>query len=354
MVHSKLMIVDDRLVRIGSANLCNRSMGVDSECDLTIEAADAADRLAIRGILARLLAEHCGMAAVEVERLIADTGSLFAVIDAGGSGEHRLVPADGPAAADSRPSAIEAVADPHHPLPTTHLIERALASVRQRWRGLLRLAPVTVAILLVALAWRYTALAEWARPAALQSAFQELGGGGWAPLLVVGVYVLGGLVAFPVTLLIAATAAAFGAWPGLGYAASGALASAFVTYLVGFALGEATLRGALGPRLGRVRDRIARRGVLAVATIRLVPIAPFTVVNLVAGAARIPILDYALGTILGLAPGLITLSALGDRVIRIFVAPSLFDLALFLGLVVAWISLSIGLQSLVSRRRDRS
>ena len=35
-VHSKLMIVDDDIVRIGSANIANRSMGLDTECDLTI------------------------------------------------------------------------------------------------------------------------------------------------------------------------------------------------------------------------------------------------------------------------------------------------------------------------------
>ena len=48
MVHSKVMIVDDRLLRIGSANLNNRSMGTDSECDLALEARSEAERAAIR------------------------------------------------------------------------------------------------------------------------------------------------------------------------------------------------------------------------------------------------------------------------------------------------------------------
>ena len=38
MVHSKVMIVDDTLLRVGSANLNNRSMGTDTECDLALEA----------------------------------------------------------------------------------------------------------------------------------------------------------------------------------------------------------------------------------------------------------------------------------------------------------------------------
>ena len=62
MVHSKVMIVDDRLLRIGSANLNNRSMGTDTECDLAIEARNAAERAAIIAtVRARLLADHCGV-----------------------------------------------------------------------------------------------------------------------------------------------------------------------------------------------------------------------------------------------------------------------------------------------------
>src|SRR3546814_3269012 len=43
-VHAKTAIVDDRLIRVGSANLNNRSMGLDSECDVTIDAALSANR----------------------------------------------------------------------------------------------------------------------------------------------------------------------------------------------------------------------------------------------------------------------------------------------------------------------
>ena len=63
MVHSKVMIIDDRLLRIGSANLNRRSMGTDSECDLALEARNDAERAAIRRVRARLLADHCGVAA---------------------------------------------------------------------------------------------------------------------------------------------------------------------------------------------------------------------------------------------------------------------------------------------------
>ena len=62
MIHSKVMVVDDRFLRVGSANMNNRSMGADTECDLAIEARSDRERTAILEIRNRLLGEHCGVA----------------------------------------------------------------------------------------------------------------------------------------------------------------------------------------------------------------------------------------------------------------------------------------------------
>ena len=88
-------------------------------------------------------------------------------------------------------------------------------------------------------------------------------------------------MAFPLILLIAGTAAAFGPILGFTYAAARSLASALLTYFLGVWLGRDTLESVLGPRLNRIRARIERSGTIAVAAIRLVPIAPFTIVNMV-------------------------------------------------------------------------
>jgi len=57
-IHSKVIVVDDRFLRIGSSNLNQRSLGFDSECDLAVEAQTDAARLAIRRFLRDLLADH--------------------------------------------------------------------------------------------------------------------------------------------------------------------------------------------------------------------------------------------------------------------------------------------------------
>lgn len=79
-VHAKLMIVDDRFVTLGSANLANRSMGVDSELNLAIERKEADP--VIQDWRHRLLAEHLGSDPETVATTERERGSIIATIDA--------------------------------------------------------------------------------------------------------------------------------------------------------------------------------------------------------------------------------------------------------------------------------
>ena len=95
-VHSKITIVDDCQLRVGSANLNNRSMGLDSECDLMIDCALSANAGAgevIARLRADLLSEHLGVSVDSIEAKFAETGSLIETIEAFSSGSGRgLVP----------------------------------------------------------------------------------------------------------------------------------------------------------------------------------------------------------------------------------------------------------------------
>ena len=80
-VHAKITIVDDRQLRIGSANINNRSLRLDTECDVAIAARDAAYEATIAGVRADLLAEHLGVAVARVGHVFAQEGSLIRTID---------------------------------------------------------------------------------------------------------------------------------------------------------------------------------------------------------------------------------------------------------------------------------
>jgi GNAT superfamily N-acetyltransferase len=94
-VHSKLAIVDDEVARIGSANLSDRSMSLDTECDLTIEAdGRPAHAAAIAALRHRLLGEHLGADARLVARVESERGSIIATIEALRGRARTLVPLD--------------------------------------------------------------------------------------------------------------------------------------------------------------------------------------------------------------------------------------------------------------------
>lgn len=349
MIHSKVMVIDDAFLRIGSANLNNRSMGTDTECDLAIEATTADDGLRIAAVRHRLLGDHCGVGEQEAAAAVARTGSLLAAAEELGSNGHCLRPVnDGEPDASEVAAYIESVADPEQPIGADALFE-TVGNGRRTKGPVIRVALAAAVVVALALAWYSTPLAHWAEPETVRAALAAFTQNPWAPMLVVGIFLAAGFVAFPVTILIAATAAAFGPWPGLAYAGIGVLVSAVSTYAVGARLGKEALRNVLGPRLNRVRRRIARRGVIAIATIRLVPVAPFTVVNLVAGASAIRPFDYVAGTALGMLPGLVVLSVLGHQIVRILTHPTPSAVALLLAAVAGWIAVSIGLQVLVSK-----
>lgn len=81
LIHSKLLVIDDRFVRIGSSNLNNRSEGLDTEADIGIEAGSDGCEASIAGLRNRLLAEHLDASEDQVREVLQRTGSLLRTID---------------------------------------------------------------------------------------------------------------------------------------------------------------------------------------------------------------------------------------------------------------------------------
>jgi phosphatidylserine/phosphatidylglycerophosphate/cardiolipin synthase-like enzyme/uncharacterized membrane protein YdjX (TVP38/TMEM64 family) len=357
-VHSKVMIVDDRYIRIGSANMCHRSMGTDTECDLTMAAGeDEAARQSVARLRDTLIAEHAGASLEEVQAAVAHHDSFIAAIKSLPKRSHWLEAVSDRPLPFNPPSMWEAVADPRAPIdPTSILSDAGHAVGRSKRHPILATMGILLGLALLfglAAAWSVTPLSDLTHPDGWSGWLMSLGGA-WAAAAVVILFVLAGLVMFPVMVLIAATAAAFGAWPGMLYAGAGAMASAIVTYAIGRWFGPRGLRQFLGPRLNLITRSFAGKGIPTVTLVRLVPIAPFSVVNLAAGAIAIPALDYVLGTALGLAPGLAIMSLLGEQAIDLIRHPTLAGIAIVIGLLAAAVGISVGLQVFLSRRRGEA
>jgi phosphatidylserine/phosphatidylglycerophosphate/cardiolipin synthase-like enzyme/uncharacterized membrane protein YdjX (TVP38/TMEM64 family) len=357
MMHSKVMIIDDRFLRVGSANLNNRSMGTDTECDLAIEASSAAERAKILDVRHRLLADHCGVAAADVARHFASGGGMLdAAQHLSGRGHSLRTVDDGVPDPEDMARYVEGIADPERPvgMEAFNALELSGQAPRLTLGQIGKLAAALLAVLTLTMAWHLTPLSNLVDPPTMQGVMTAIAESDWAPLFVLGAYLGGGLIAFPLIVLIAATAATFGPILGFAYGLMGSIASAVLMYAVGAWLGSRALQGLFSPRLTRIREVIDRRGIIAIATVRLVPVAPFTVVNMLAGACHIRLADYVVGTTLGLLPGLLLMSVLGYQVFRFMTEPSLTDFLLVAGAAAVWVAIVVVAQRFAAKVASRS
>jgi phospholipase D1/2 len=357
MVHAKVLTVDDSLLMIGSANLNNRSMGTDTECNLTIEASSAAESEAITGLRDRLLAEHLDTTPEAVKACFAEQPSPLDALDhLIGSGRRLAVIKDHAPWDDDLAHTLREVADPEHPIDHEDLVGDMFEPEPDRppRKPIVKFGFAAAVLVGLPLSWQVTPLAEWADPARLEPLIDGFAQSAWAPLIALLAYVAGGLLMFPVTVLIALTAMGFGPVTGFLYAAVGSAVSAALTYQIGAVAGRRGLRRLFGRRLNKVSRALGKRGILSVVALRLVPMAPFTVVNLISGASHIRFGDYMLGTLVGMAPGIAVMTAMGDRLRQVLHNPSAANVGLLVLVVVVWVALSVALQVVLSRRRERN
>lgn len=355
-VHSKLMIVDERFARIGSANLNNRSMGYDTECDLAIEATQPRVAVAIAHLRNRLLAEHLDVEPESVERSIeAAGGSLIAGIEALRGRPRTLMPlAPDP---DTAPLLIDAaVVDPERPVAADELATQ-LVPASHRPHAARRIvfgALLLIAVAALAAAWKWTPLKDLLDLDALAAGIAALRDAPFAPALVLGAYVVAATIALPITLMIVATAVVFGPLSALVYALVGSLLGAAFTYWLGRSLGQDLVRRVAGPRLSRLSRKLAQRGLLAIVAMRVIPVAPFTVVNLAAGATSVSARDFLLGTFIGMLPGITGITLFSERVVAALRAPSWLTLAALAAASALIVAGALVLRNWLARRTARN
>ena len=219
--------------------------------------------------------------------------------------------------------------------------------MRSRWA-----APALLFALIVGvgLLWKYTPLAEAIQPDRLAAWLKTFESSGWAPFVALGLFVAAAFAMMPLLILITATALVFDPLIAIAVSMCGSLLSSAGVYGVGAKFFRGGVHRAFGPAVERARAALHARGVIAIATIRMLPIAPFAVVNLAAGSIGVRFRDFLIGTALGLAPGIVVLSAFGQQVKSLWEQPTANGLLALAGIVLAWLGLSFGLQRLVSRR----
>ncbi|MGH7834559.1 MAG: TVP38/TMEM64 family protein [Candidatus Binatia bacterium] len=176
-------------------------------------------------------------------------------------------------------------------------------------------ASILALLIGLAAAWQWTPLRFFIEPDRVTEWTRPFGTHPAAPAIVTAAYTLGTLVMFPRPILTVASVIVFGPILTLVCALSGLLLSALISFWAGFRLGSEKLGLLAGRYLTRIEYKLRRKGIWAVVCLRLLPVAPFTVVNILAGAVRIRPAHFFFGTLIGLLPGMITTVVFSDRLL---------------------------------------
>jgi uncharacterized membrane protein YdjX (TVP38/TMEM64 family) len=183
----------------------------------------------------------------------------------------------------------------------------------------------------------------------LARTFKSFAGSPWALPVVAAGYTAASFIGAPQFLLIAITVAAFGPLYGFVYSTLATLVSASVNFLVARYLGADWLRRRGWKGIGSLSDMVGRNGFMSALLVRIIPSAPFIVVNMGLGLTRTSLPAFFAGTAIGILPKTALIALLGKVVER---AQS-GDLQAIQYLVLAalgWIGLAFLAKWIVRRR----
>jgi uncharacterized membrane protein YdjX (TVP38/TMEM64 family) len=141
----------------------------------------------------------------------------------------------------------------------------------------------------------------------------------------------------PQFMLIAAAVVAFGGWTGFVYSWIGTMVSSLVGFWLGRAAGAKALERFSGAGVKRFMDHVGKNGLLASLIVRLVPSAPFIVVNMAAGVTPMRLVDFAAGTAIGIVPKIALTAFAGGSIARALRGELGRNLVWLAAAAVAWI-----------------
>ncbi|MFC7322076.1 TVP38/TMEM64 family protein [Halobacillus campisalis] len=131
------------------------------------------------------------------------------------------------------------------------------------------------------------------------------------PLIFMGLYTIGPIVAFPTSILSLAAAFAYGLWPGMLYIVIGATGAAVVGYIMGRFFGDSVVKFQDSKWAGPLYKRMSENGFIYVLILRLIPIVGFDILSYGAGIARVKLRSFVLATVIGMLPGTLAYSLVG-------------------------------------------
>lgn len=369
-VHAKIMVVDMHWLRIGSANLSGRSMGLDSECDLLVDGGESGAALRF---VSELLAEHLGQSINEVACGLEADG-LNATLDRLNGGPRRLEPLTYEKdTVDSLLESIAWIADLEKPIeriwsaPVADEIQAAIdadgrtkatagpGSTRESGDGSggLPLAAIGagIVVLLAAAIAVFATSGDARSPTELLAVLEARTSGPLAPFVAGPVFALAATLFAPVTWLIALSALLFEPVVAAAVSIFGTAISTIATHRIGVTFAGPVSARLPAKLLSRVEKLAAGSDTMSMVGLRLLPIAPFAVVNIAVGIAGVALRHLLAGSLIAMIPGIVFISFSIDRARAALRGEPVFEPWIAVMIVAAGVGI-IALKIMRDRRRD--
>lgn len=216
-----------------------------------------------------------------------------------------------------------------------------------RLRGFIAL--LLVMVVLGAL-WRFTPLGDALNTEQMET-WLGLFDDGWSRFgILLAAIILTSLLMLPLSVMVVAAAVLLGPWPGFACSMIGALASGAISFQAGKWMGGTLLEHYDGSLIHRLSQRLSERGILAVAVVRLVPVAPYTIVNIVAGASHLDLFRFLVGSAIGLVPAIGALTLFSGSLVRAIRNPGAETFAILVVVIVVIAFASFGLKKVLKSR----
>ena len=354
-IHSKVMTIDNKYLVIGSSNLSNRSMSLDTEIDTIYFGNTEENEKAIERVRDDLLAEHSGRTVEATAEIMATDHPAHNLMENQIAHGYVLTEVhDEVFTEGSNVNFFRSLSDPEEPLIPTSVFGDDATPVRNPRRRTIMVSLGVAAIALFGglLFWASQTI-PWLSSESISQFLEESRGTYFALPTVLLIYVIGGFLFFPVTVLSLAVAAVFGPIWGPIYGILGALMSSASMFGIGKLMGNAGMKKLAGPKVNAVDAKLKSSGIVGVAAIRMLPIAPFSLVNLVAGISSIGLFQFLVGTFLGMFPPMIAKGLVGDSIAQIFKNPSPQTISYLVGGIVLWGLMIYGSQKFAKYYQER-
>ncbi|MEX1200161.1 MAG: VTT domain-containing protein [Methylophaga sp.] len=175
----------------------------------------------------------------------------------------------------------------------------------------------------------------------------------WSLLGIILVYVCLLAIMFPLTILVVTTGVVFDTEWAMLCATLGTLSSSATGYFAGHWLGRETIEKHGGTMVGRAEKYIQNNSFRSMVLINLLPVAPFTMTNMLAGAFKLDFRRYMLGSTIGIIPGLFIVIAFGGQLGKLMASADNGQSWPAIGMAILLVTLFVGLLIWLDRRLNR-